>query len=129
MRYIQFSATISIIFDLQASCSEICSAWIRSIDSLPHFSMSLYFSTYECLYLSCFKFKFPLCTSFLKMVSAVIIDWLRGIRDDLITAVISGHDPQGHQSFKMRAIIEEQTPLDWLKNPKRIILIKDILHR
>lgn len=127
MRYIQFSATISIIFDLQTFCSKICSAWTRSIDSVPHCSLPLYFSTYECLYLSCFKFKFPLCTSFIKMVSAIIIDWLRGIRDDLITAVISGLDPQGQQSFKMRAI-EEQTPLDRLKNPKRIILIKDILH-
>ncbi len=78
IRYIQFSATISLIFDLQTSCSKICSAWTRSIDSLPHCSLPLYFSTYECLYLSCFKF--PLCTSFIKMVSAIIIDWLRGIR-------------------------------------------------
>lgn len=56
-----------------------------------------------------------------KMVSAIIIDWLWGIRDDFVTAVISGHDPQGQQSFKMRAIMEEQ-------RPKRIILIKYILH-
>lgn len=58
------------------------------------------------------------------MVPAIIIDWLWGIKDDLITAVISGYDPQGHQSFKMRAIMEEQRPIDWFKDSKSIILIR-----